>query len=135
MDWQPTGGHLCVEKKRIIIYSDNTITMAAINKASSRNSRIMKYLRSLFWLSAFYNFHLTARYLPGTLNIVADRAFRLHLPGYLQSLLPFSNGTPLTYHMSSDYFTFLLGRFQSWSSQWAGLDQSTRPSRTEQPPI
>ena len=123
------------ENKRIIIYSDNTTTVAAINKASSRNSHIMKCLRSLFWLSALYNFHLTARYLPGTLNIVADSASRLHLPGYLQTLLPFSNGTSITYHMSSNSFTFLLGRFQSWSSQWAGLNQSTRPSRPEQPPV
>ena len=92
------------ENKHIIIYSDNTTTVAAINKASSRNRHIMKCLRSLFWLSAFYNFHLTARYLQGTLNIVVDSASRLHLPGYLQTLLPFSNGTPLTYHMSSNFY-------------------------------
>ena len=86
--------------KRIIVYSDNTVSVASINKCTSRNVAIMKCLQSLFWLSALYNFHLTANFLPGVRNIAADSASRFHLPGYLHTLLPFTEYTPLACHMS-----------------------------------
>ena len=47
--------------KRIVVYSNNTVSVASINKCTSRNAAIMKCLRSLFWLSARFNFHLTAK--------------------------------------------------------------------------
>lgn len=115
--------------KRIIIYSDNTVTVASINKGTSGNFHIMKCLRSLFWLSAMFNFHLTAKYLPGALNIAADSASRLHSRGHLQTLLPFTSYTPLHFHMSSKSFAFLLHRFQSWNAE--GSMQATRPDRTQ----
>ena len=36
------------KNKRVIIHSDNTVTVAAINKGSSKNGTIMKSLRFLF---------------------------------------------------------------------------------------
>lgn len=102
--------------KRIIIYSDNSVTVSSINKGSSRNGAIMKCLRSLFWLSATFNFHLTARFVPGILNTVADSASRLHLPGFFEALLPHTDFSPLELHMSSNSVSFLLDRFPGWLS-------------------
>ena len=69
--------------KHIIIYSDNAVTVSAINKGTCRNDEIMRCIRSLFWLSASFIFQLTPRYLPGIRNVAADSASRLSIPGYL----------------------------------------------------
>ena len=101
--------------KRVIIHSDNVVTVASLNKGTSRNCTIMRCLRSLFWLSAFYNFHLTSKFIRGVNNIAADAASRLHLPGYFEVLQPFTCHSPLEMHMSSKSLMFLLGRFREWS--------------------
>ena len=106
--------------KRIVLHPDNTVTVASINKGTSRNKMVMQCLRRLFWLSATHNFHLTARFLPGCLNIVADSASRLHTNGYLQTLLPYTAYTPLWHHMSSRSLAFLLNRFPWWTSHIRG---------------
>ncbi len=51
--------------------------MYTINKGSSKNSLAMKWLRHLFWLSAIYNFHLTARHVKGKDNVISDTLSRL----------------------------------------------------------
>lgn len=100
--------------KRIILHSDNSVTVACINKGTSHNHLIMHCLRKLFWLSATFNFHITARHIPGISNIAADAASRVHTPGYLEILLPYTAYTPLVRHMSLKSFSFLLNRFPSW---------------------
>lgn len=105
--------------KQVVVHSDNTVTVASLNKCTSRNKVIMKCLRSLFWLSATYNFHLTSHFIPGVFNLAADSASRLHLPGYLDILQPFTCHSPLAMHMSSKTFMFLLGRFPEWSYKYS----------------
>ena len=105
--------------KQVVVHSDNTVTVASLNKCTSRNKVIMKCLRSLFWLSAMYNFHLTSHFIPGVFNLAADSASRLHLPGYLEILQPFTCHSPLAMHMSSKTFMFLLGRFPEWSYKYS----------------
>ena len=104
------------QNKKIIVYFDNTATVSAINRGSSSNCEIMKFLRSLFWLSAIFNFHLTAKIIPGVCNIAGDSASRLHLPltGNIYLLLPFTDYSPLFCHMSLNFLTFLLDRFPEW---------------------
>jgi hypothetical protein len=58
--------------------SDNSVTVYSINKCTSRNPFLMKCLRSLFWLSATYNFCFLARHVPGKSNAQADFLSRLH---------------------------------------------------------
>ena len=118
--------------KHIVLHSDNTVTVASINKGSSRNKMVMQCLRRLFWLSATHNFHLTARFLPGCRNVVADCASRLHSKGYLQTLLPYTAYTPLWRHMSSQSLEFLLNRFPWWKDHDAG--NWDRYVRCEEPP-
>ena len=102
------------QNKRVLIYSDNSVTVASINKGSSKNATIMKGLRYLFWLSTIFNFHLTACFVPGILNTLADSASRLHTPGFFEKLLPFTDYSPLCFHMSSHSLDFLLDRFSHW---------------------
>ena len=100
--------------RHIIIYSDNTVTVSALNKGSCRNDAIMKCIRSLFWLSVTYNFHLTARFLPGVLNTAADSASRLASPGHIETLWKYTDCSPLQLHMSPKTLLFLFDRFPHW---------------------
>ena len=64
----------------LIVRSDNAATVAAVNKSTSRSPELMSLIRDLFWLSVQFDFRLTAAFIPGKLNILADRISRLHEP-------------------------------------------------------
>ena len=102
--------------RRIVLQSDNMTVVSSLNRGTCKNKLVMQCLRYLFWLSASYNFHLTARHIPGCLNIAADSASRLHIPSHLQTLLPFTACTPLRLHMSLRAVHFLFDRFPGWQS-------------------
>ena len=74
------------EGKHVIILSDNTSAVAAINKGKCNNSIIMQGIRLLFWLSVDFNFKITAKHIAGSKNIAADAASRLMEPGKLEVL-------------------------------------------------
>ena len=87
--------------KRVLVMSDNSMIVAGVNRGSSRSPVIMKYLRYMFWLSAVYNFRLTAMHIPGADNVLADKISRLHEPysrHNLSMLLPLNlwHGTCLS---------------------------------------
>ena len=69
--------------QHIVVASDNQATVAIINKGSTPNRLTMGLLRRLFWLSATYNFRLTATYIPGKSNMIADAFSRLHSHSHL----------------------------------------------------
>ena len=103
--WAPVWSN-----KRIYIQSDNMTSVATINRGTSPNPFIMSCFRKLFWLSAKFNFHLTARHIPGLVNTVADDISRAHEPGRLSRILPFVYPSPLCLHMTQASFTFLFAR-------------------------
>ena len=47
--------------KRVTVMSD---TVSCVNRGTSRSPLLMTYLRYMFWLSAVYNFRLTAMHVP-----------------------------------------------------------------------
>ena len=73
--------------KWIIVRTDNTTTLSAINKGTSSNQLAMQWLRKLFWLSATYNFRVTSRYIPTAANTLADAISRLHDPAHCALLV------------------------------------------------
>jgi hypothetical protein len=70
-------GHLWTGQ-HVLVHSDNSSTVASINKSTSRSPGMMSVLRELFWCSVYYGFKITAAYLPGKLNVMSDRISRLH---------------------------------------------------------
>lgn len=66
--------------KCIFVYSDNCTTISALNKGTCCNSQVMPWLRSIFWLSATYNFHIIVPFIPSKANSVADAISCLHNP-------------------------------------------------------
>jgi hypothetical protein len=64
--------------KHLVVRSDNASTVAAVNNATSRSQNLLPIVQELFWWSVSNNFKLTASFIPGKLNILADRLSRLH---------------------------------------------------------
>lgn len=73
--------------QRVLIHTDNTQVMYAINKGTCRNTASMTWLRELFWLSACYNFHLSCTHVKGQDNVASDCLSRLTGPAYLHLFL------------------------------------------------
>jgi hypothetical protein len=64
--------------QRVYVHCDNTCAVATINKGVSKHPIVMQSLRRIFWLSAVFNFRITARYYGGSSNRIADAVSRLH---------------------------------------------------------
>ena len=109
------------QNRHIIVYCDNQAAVAMINKGSTGNPVMMTYLRLLFWLSASFNFRITAKYVPGKDNDVADCISRLHEPPMMLKWAHWLSETTLqmsfinllnfmsfsTYMWLLQYFTYL----------------------------
>jgi hypothetical protein len=104
-----SGCHICVR-------SDNSATVASINKGSSRSPDLLLLIQELFWLSVQYSFKLSASFIPGKINYLADRISRLDLlPQALDAYAMLSNFAgnivPCKDHMSPRSFVFLQDRW------------------------
>lgn len=73
--------------KHIRIGSDNVTAVAAINKGRCHDTVVREGLYILFWLSAIFNFKISAVHVPGARNMCADMASRLHEGENLYGLL------------------------------------------------
>ena len=102
--WGQLWSHQCV-----VIHSDNQAAVQIINKGIITSPVVMNALRTLFWLSALYNFHITAVYLAGTDNALADSILCMHKTTSLHNFYTFlcskfstvsANSIPLAAHMS-----------------------------------
>ena len=105
--------------KHILVRCDNSCSVAAINKTTSKSSSIMDLVREMFWLATLYNFKLSAAFIPGKLNVLADRISRLHEFKAARSAYLLLNCHPRGFvncfaHMSQSTFRLLL---QVWRSQ------------------
>lgn len=60
-----------------VCFTDNTSVMCMVNKGFSVNKKCMVLLRDIFWRCAINNIHLTARHVPGNVNLIADSLSRV----------------------------------------------------------
>ena len=90
------------------IHSDNQAAVQIINKGITASPVVMNALRTLFWLSALYNFHITAVYLAGTDNALLDSILHMHETTSLHNFYAFlcskfstvsANSVPLAAHI------------------------------------
>ncbi len=113
----------------VTVFTDNITARAIINKGSCRHPLVMPYIRELFWLSAIYNFSLTAVHIAGSSNVMADTISRLHeqsqLPYLLFLLREWAVAHVCMYemfwfslHMSRSTFMFLLCSQMQLCRRW-----------------
>lgn len=88
----------------VYITSDNTTTVSAINKGSSKSKTVMRALRSLFWISALFNFKLKSVFVPTGQNLMVDCISRLHAKKFREQLHNFVPRTDYRLHMSDASF-------------------------------
>jgi len=129
---------------KVKFFTDNICTRANLIKGTSKNKLLMPFLRELFWLSATYNFHITAEYIPGKFNDIPDAISRLHERGQLErlgSLMEIPSHTScfwvyhcFPWHMSTNSLLFLLPQIQhslqrndSWIKKWPTSDHRPLP--------
>ena len=62
----------------MLLESDNSTVVVAVNSRTSRDATLMPLLRSLQFIKAAFSFTLRARHLPGKLKHVADALSREH---------------------------------------------------------
>lgn len=119
--------HLWANHK-VLIHSDNQAAVQIINKGTTADGLIMAELRDLFWLSAAYNFHISATYIEGLRNTVADAISRLHDPHHLSRFHAFLteslpqglvDNSPLSNHMSADSYNFVFSRCTGYPTRHA----------------
>ena len=65
-------------------YSDNQAVVAVVQSRTSRDSDIMHLLRCLSFIEARFEFCMSADYIPGKCNDLADDLSRNHLSSFLQ---------------------------------------------------
>jgi hypothetical protein len=63
--------------QHVLIRSDNAATVAAINKGSTRSIDLLRIVDQLFWLTVRFGFKLSASFIPGIENVLADRISRM----------------------------------------------------------
>jgi hypothetical protein len=101
-----------------MVRSDNVSTVSAVNRSTSRSAEMMKIVKELFWVSVEHNFKLSAKHIPGKLNILSDCLSRLDIVYSANLAAYLLNGfSSMLYgccsHMSYGSFLYLQGR---WSS-------------------
>ena len=90
--------------KKIHVFCDNQCAVSVINKGRSKYPFVMQSLRRIFWWSAMFNFHISASYVPGQYNNLADAISRLHEPnGHIIQLFTFVEVNTSTYFFNAKY--------------------------------
>ena len=112
------------------VHSDNSATVASLNKGTSRSGGLLALVQEIFWLSVRYGFKLSAAHIPGVSNVLADRISRLHslheafdarllLAGFSSAVILCKS------HMTAESFIFLQDQWRRASSLLQVKSQST----------
>ena len=75
-----------LQKRHIVIATDNTATLAILNKGTSPAPVAVRLLRPLSALAILLGSSISAVHIPGHLNHIPDAISRLHCPGHLSRL-------------------------------------------------
>lgn len=62
---------------KVVVLSDNTQTVAFLNRGTTKNLEALQWLKKVFYCSVENNFRVYAVHSPGVLNVAADALSRL----------------------------------------------------------
>ena len=91
--------HLWNEKlkgKKIILHTDNLSLVQILNKKTSRNNRVMFFVRKLVLQLLFQNIQLRAVHISSKKNVICDALSRLQIPRLISVLPDNASKTPLS---------------------------------------
>ena len=114
-------GHKWVGKT-ILVRSDNTATVAAVNSHTSQHEDTAYMLRCLTFLLAKWQSHQIAKHLSGTHNTIADALSRNNL-SLFHTLLPQAVPRPTTIPMVLIQLPMVDWTSQRWTELWSSICQ------------
>jgi hypothetical protein len=82
--------------KNIMLWSDNSASVDAINSRRAFNPVMNSLIRELFYICAIHSFQIQAKHLPGVKNGLADCLSRSAIRHKAWSMQPSLNQVPLT---------------------------------------
>lgn len=101
-------GHMWADK-RVFVYTDNKSVQSFINRGTTKvSNHVMECLRELCMISATYNFHLSAKYLKGDNNVIADCLSRLNDSAKWVELMNFTLVNRIPFHFQTSNSGFCL---------------------------
>ena len=68
---------------KVVVMTDNTQVQRCVNTGRSKGIKTMWWLRELFWLSVIFNFHIVARRIKGSDNVLPDYLSRYFDPKFV----------------------------------------------------
>lgn len=111
---------------QVVVSTDNQATMGIINNGTSPCRQAAVLLRELSYLSIKYDFSITARYICGGDNVLADAISRLYLPNQVERFMYYlacwygPSDVPLGYwlpnHMSHRAMLSLSSQITKWKT-------------------
>ena len=99
--------------KRVSSNCDNSAVVSVLNSRTSKDKDMMQLLRCLFFVEAYFQFHLEAHHIPGISNECADDSSRNRLAAF-RTKLPQANHYPTP--IPSSLLQWLLKPQADWSS-------------------
>ena len=86
--------------KHVSSNCDNSAVVSVLNSRTSKDKDMMQLLRCLFFVEAYFQFHLEAHHIPGISNECADDLSRNRLAAF-RTKLPQANHYPIPYTLFS----------------------------------
>ena len=74
-----------LSRTRVLFQCDNLGLVAAISKGSSRDRGVMRLLRCMWFLVAYFDIDLHAEHIAGVSNITADQLSRNYMQSFFSS--------------------------------------------------
>ena len=95
-----------VKNANILYYCDNIAVVEIINKQTSRNKKVMEFLRPLILIMMRFNINLKSKHIPGVENILCDKISRFQVSDKLLRLYGMRlSPTPIPHHLQPGSFT------------------------------
>jgi hypothetical protein len=117
------------------------VTVASLNKGTSRSCGLLALVQEIFWLSVRFGFKISAAHIPGVSITLADRISRQHSlqEAFDARLLLAGFGPAIIFcrtHMTAESFVFLQDQWRRASKpypvKWPSTVGCPLPSRRRQ---
>jgi hypothetical protein len=109
-----------LEGRHVVVRSDNSATVLAINKCTTKSPEMLLLVKNLFGLPVKYDFRLTSSFIPGRLNILSDRISHMEDCNAAMEVFEFLSGNTdleIEFSKSMSYPAFLLLQ-ECWEETW-----------------
>ena len=103
---------------KVNLYTDNCVTLNAVNSGAIRNKLGSDILCDIFIICSMYNIKLSANWIPGKSNKLADSISGMHVLPYATFVFYRCSLTDLLYHISKSSYKYILQQWYRKRPYW-----------------